>query len=104
MLEVVNTPHSLKGWEAIVVKDPKAKGLVLSDEYSEYLKASVITIDWNNEPPEIVMIDHEEMLELEDGFLLIRTAGRGLGFIPTPLIHKCSEVCTLHPGGRLSVE
>ncbi len=104
MLEVVSTPHSLRGWEAIVVKDPNRKGLVLSDEYSDHLQTSILTIDWTDEPPEVVMVDHNEMIELDDGFLLIRTAGRGLGFIPTPLIHKCGEVCTLHPGGRLSVE
>lgn len=103
MLEV-KSPPSLRGWEAIVFKDPnktRMHGLVISDEYSDHLQASILTIDWNDEPPEIVLIDHEEMIELDDGYILIRTAGRGLGFIPVPLIHACGHTCTFHPEGRL---
>lgn len=102
MLEV-KSPISLRGWEAIVFKDPKARGIVLSDEYSDHLQASILTIDWADEPPEIVMIDHQEMIEMDDGYVLIRTAGRGLGFIPTPLIHVCGDVCTFYSDGTSSV-
>ncbi len=92
MLEV-KSPNSLRGYEAIVIDDPRKKGVVLSDEYSEHLYASILTIDWKDEPPEIVMIDHQEMISMDEGYLLIRTAGRGLGFIPVPLIHSCDGSC-----------
>ncbi len=103
MLEV-KSPISLRGWEAIVFTSPKTRGRVLSDEYSDHLHASVLTIDWTDEPPELVMIDHQEMIEIDEGYLLIRTAGRGLGFIPIPLIHACGEVCTFHSTGTPGVE
>lgn len=101
MLEV-KPPPSLRGWEAIVFKDSKMRGVVLSDEWSDHLQASVLTIDWTDEPPEIVMVDHGEMIEIDNGYILIQSAGRGLGFIPVPLIHSCGHACTFHPEGRLS--
>jgi hypothetical protein len=41
----------------------------------------------------------EDMVEIDEGYLLIHSAGRGLGFIPTPLIHSCGDVCTIHLNG-----
>lgn len=90
------SPSSFRGWEAIDAYDPTTKGIVLSDEYSEHLHIHLLTIDWNTEPPEIVMVDRDQLMELEDGYLLIPAAGRNIGFIPLPLIHKCGSQCLAH--------
>ena len=92
MLEA-KVPSSFAGWEAIVVHDPEIKGVVLSDEHSKHLQASVLTVDWNTEPPEAILVDHGELLEIDNGYLLIRTAGRTVGLVPQPIIHQCDKHC-----------
>lgn len=92
------SPSSFRGWEAIAVETPHVKGTVVSDERSEYLRGYFLTIDWNEEPPEIVNIhDRTEMVPLtKDGYLLMRSAGRDIAFIPRPLIHNCQGFCDVH--------
>ena len=95
MLEVAS-PNSFQGWEAIVTANPSEKGVVLSDEYSDNLHAHVITVDWNHAPPEVLLLDREKLLEIENGYLLIRTAGRNIGFCRVPFIHQCGPQCNVH--------
>lgn len=92
----VEFPLSFQGWEVIDTGDPSKRGIVLSDEYSTNLVSSVITVDWNNEPPQVVLVDREHLIEIDSGYLMIRTAGRYLGFCMVPLIHQCKSVCNLH--------
>ncbi len=92
----VRSPSSFQGWEAIaIIKDPSQRGVVLSDEYSNNLRTNVLTIDWNGEPPECVLFDPDGMMKMEDGYLLIRAAGRDLGFIPAPIVHQCNHTCNV---------
>jgi hypothetical protein len=91
----VKSPSSFRGWEAIVIQDPELKGVVLSDEYSENLHSSVLTVDWEQEPPECILLQHEDLMRFHEGYLLIPTAGRTIGFIPAPLIHKCGSGCNV---------
>lgn len=95
VLEVAS-PSSFQGWEAIETTDPSKKGLVLSDEYSENLHAHVLTVDWNDAPPEVLLLNRKELLGIENGYLLIRTAGRNLGFCRLPFIHQCGPQCNVH--------
>lgn len=87
MLEA-KSPASYVGWRAV---DDIDVGVVTEDRYVSSFQNYVLTVEWNDNPPEVILIDREEPMRMMMGYQLVHTAGRNVGLIPQPIIHRCAS-------------